>query len=254
MDRAYSILTITKADAAARVVEGLCSTPTRDLAGDVVEPLGGKWALPCPFLHQHDHASPVGWVEKLEARPDGIRFRARLAQIADAGALRDRLNLVWDEIRTGLLKGVSIGFSITKAEPIATGLRILEWTLHEISAVTIPCNQEATIQTVKAADQAILRKRQPARVVRLSAPQTPLAKSSRVVRLDSSTAPVSARPVADAMSKAMEQSHAEIAAEAERRRLGVGHRMTIDVIAAGAKATDAELAAIRARLEQLERG
>lgn len=253
MDRAYSLLTITKADADQRIVEGIASTPQVDLVGDVVEPRGGHWKMPVPFLHQHDHAAPVGWVEHLEAKADALHFRARLAKIAEPGKLRDRLELVWDEIRTGLLRGVSIGFSATKAEPIATGVRFIEWTLHEISAVTIPANTAASIQTVKQCDQAALAKARPTRVVRLDTPVG--RKPVPVVKLNNlPTSGSSDRPIADAIRKEMDRQQ-ELAEEAQRRKdLGPGTAMTIALMAAGTKATDAELAELRRRLDQLERG
>lgn len=252
--RAYSLMTITKADAEARVIEGTCSVPRVDRVGDIVEPLGGKWTLPLPFLHQHDHTSPIGWVEWLNASAEGVRFRARLAKVAEPGTLRDRLETAWGEIKSGLVRAVSIGFRILDAAPTSTGLRIHAWELFEISSVTIPACEQATIDTVKRLDSAAAREAKPHRVVRLSDPVPGARKATAVVRLDAM--PAGSRPVAMAMKEAMELEAAELerAAKraAERKSLG-SMASLIPVIAAGAKAADAQLAALAERIAKLER-
>jgi hypothetical protein len=53
------------------------------------------------------------------------------------------------------------------------------------------------------------------------------------------------------MLKALEEAEERDREAEERRKLGI-HGQTIELMTAGAKATDAELAALRARLDRLE--
>lgn len=53
-----------------------------------------------------------------------------------------------------LVRGTSIGFRPLdwKALP-SSGRNYTRWAWHELSAVTVPCNQECTIETIKALDR-----------------------------------------------------------------------------------------------------
>lgn len=77
--RAYSLLTIRSVSDEERVIEGIASTPTPDRMGDIVDPMGAKFAVPMPLLWQHDSRQPIGEVTFAKATPAGIPFRARLA-------------------------------------------------------------------------------------------------------------------------------------------------------------------------------
>lgn len=160
MNRAYSIL-VAKAvgDGDGRVIEGVATTPTLDRVGDVVEPMGAKFALPMPLLWQHQLDKPVGVVEFAEPTKDGIPFRARLAEVAEAGPLRDRIEEAWQSVKAGLVRGVSIGFAPLEggAERMKNGaLRFKSWEWLELSLVTVPANAEATISTIKSIDADLL--------------------------------------------------------------------------------------------------
>jgi HK97 family phage prohead protease len=156
MNRAYSLLTIKAADDDARVIEGVASTPTPDRMNDVVEPLGAKFALPLPLLLRHNSDTPVGEVTFAKPRKDGIPFKARLTKpTADMPAsLIERLNLAWAEVKAKLIRGVSIGFRPLEHAYIegTGGIRFTSWEWLELSLVTIPANQEATISTIKSID------------------------------------------------------------------------------------------------------
>ena len=82
MKRAFSILTAKAVEGdGERVIEGIASTPSTDRMGDIVEPMGAKFALPLPLLWQHNHSDAVGTVEFAEPNAKGIPFKARLANI-----------------------------------------------------------------------------------------------------------------------------------------------------------------------------
>lgn len=152
--RQYSF-EIKSVDAEQRIVSGIATTPEVDLVGDIVEPLGGSIKLPAPFLWQHDKNQPIGKIVKADITPTGIFITAKIAKIAEPGALRDRIDAAWLSIREGLVSGLSIGFTPTQSEPMrGGGLRFLAWTLNEISAVTIPANSGASITAVKRFDHA----------------------------------------------------------------------------------------------------
>lgn len=153
MNRAYSILDIKSVDDDKRIIEGIASTPTPDRMGDVVEPLGAQYKLPMPLLWQHDSRQPIGEVFFAKPTKNGIPFKAKLAKVDEPGKLKDRLDEAWQSIKIGLVRAVSIGFrSIEYSIMEDGGWRFLEWEWLELSAVTIPANADATIQTIKSID------------------------------------------------------------------------------------------------------
>jgi len=154
LDRAYALLSIKSVDGERRVIAGLASTPTPDRRGDILEPLGATFHNPLPLLLHHNSQHPVGRVT-LTAGPEGIAFEATLPEIAEPGALRDRVNEAWQSIKAGLITGVSIGF-----RPLADGVKflksggmhLLKTEICELSLVTVPANAETTIRTIKSFD------------------------------------------------------------------------------------------------------
>lgn len=157
MNRAYTLLTIKAVDDDQRVIEGIASTPSPDRMGDVVEPLGAKFNLPMPLLWQHDSRAPVGHVEFAKPNKDGIPFKARIFATETAGKVKERLDEAWESVKLGLVRAVSIGFSIEAYEILKEGgWRINEWEWLELSLVTIPANAEATIDRIKSIDAELL--------------------------------------------------------------------------------------------------
>jgi uncharacterized protein len=157
MNRAYSKIEIKAADDERREFTGIATTPTTDRMGDIVEPLGAKFSLPIPLLWQHDSQKPVGEVTHARVTTKGIEIRGRILQATQSRTLIDRLDEAWESIKIGLVKGLSIGFSPIKQEPIkgSYGLRFLEWDLHELSPVTIPANVDGSIQSIKSIDRQL---------------------------------------------------------------------------------------------------
>jgi HK97 family phage prohead protease len=154
MDRAYSLLEVRSVKENERVIEGIASTPTPDRMGDIVEPMGAKFALPMPLLWQHQHDKPVGHVEFAKPTKAGIPFKARLAKIDEPGALKDRVDEAWQSVKSNLVRAVSIGFRALEYNRMDDGgLRFLSWEWMELSLVTIPANNEAVITAVKNLDR-----------------------------------------------------------------------------------------------------
>lgn len=151
IQRAYSVIDVKsmKEDGELIWMEGVATTPAPDRMGDIVEPDGAKFKLPIPLLWQHDSRSPIGMVEEATVTKDGISVR---------GWIRKNVTPRIDEaialLKAGLVRGLSIGFRGLDVEEIkgTWSLRFKEWEWLELSAVTIPANAEASIQTIKQLD------------------------------------------------------------------------------------------------------
>jgi len=253
--RAVSFIEIKNLNEEQRTVEGWASRPEVDRQGDIVvseglQPLRGKINL----LLDHNHVQAVGTVEKVAATNAGVRFTARIAKIAQPGALQDLCNDAWEMVKFGLRAAVSIGFRPLDMEPMVSGgLRYSKWELLEISLVSVPACAGATIDQVKAFDRHLLRKASGGRVVRLNAPTRPV----RVVKLHdgasiSSPTGKAANPVGSAYLSASEQFAKALEVAVQSKAHGVAGAMLIQSTTAAAKATDAELAKLCNRLDQLE--
>lgn len=150
--RAYSLLETKSIDDASRTIVGVASTPEPDRGGDVMDPKGAKFSLPMPLLYQHKHDQPIGHVTEAKVTPAGISIKAQIAQIDEPGPLKERIDTVWQTIKAGLVKGLSIGWRpIVEQYDKATGNFIYpEWEWYELSAVTVPMNASTVIQSVKS--------------------------------------------------------------------------------------------------------
>ena len=158
MRRAYSTITVKDLSEDAREFVGIASTPSVDRVGDIVEPGGAKYSLPIPLLWQHDKNQPIGEITDARVSKSGIQVKGRILKASQSRTLMDRLDEAWESIKLGLVKGLSIGFLPNEYEPIkeSGGYRITAWDWHELSAVTIPANMDASISSIKSADRKIL--------------------------------------------------------------------------------------------------
>lgn len=154
MHRAYSLMTLKAVDEDNRTITGIATTPEVDRVGDIVEPKGAEFKLPLPFLWQHNSDEPIGHVTAAKVTKDGIEITAQVTKWDKEGKLKDRLDEAWDTLKAGLVRGLSIGFQSVESARIdgTYGIRFMKWLWLELSAVTIPANIGASIQTVKAYD------------------------------------------------------------------------------------------------------
>lgn len=191
LNRAYALLEIKSADDAARVLEGIATTPTPDRVGDVVEPLGAKFKNPLPLLWMHASDKPIGTATFGKATKDGIPFTAKIASVDEPGTLKDRLDEAWQSVRAKIVRGVSIGFrALEYAYMEGGGVRYVESEILELSLVAIPANADATIQTIKSIDsqhRAASGRNGGHLIVRLPSPQVAGKSKAGVFRLDSLT-------------------------------------------------------------------
>lgn len=157
MNRAYSFLEVKAVGEETRTITGIATSPEVDRVGDVVEPLGVKYKNPLPLLWQHEHDKPIGLVEFGKPTAKGVPFTATLPRIEEPGVLQDRIEEAWQSIKAGLVRAVSIGFRSLESENIAGtwGTRYMQTEVYELSAVTIPANASATINTVKSFDTGL---------------------------------------------------------------------------------------------------
>lgn len=158
MSKAYSTLKVKAAtdDGETRTITGIASTPKQDRDNDILDMVGAKFALPIPFLWQHNHNEPIGEVTDATVTDDGIEITATIVKIEEDGALKTRTDEAWQSIKSGLVKCLSIGFRPLEYNYLedSWGLHIKEWEWYELSAVTVPANPDAMITSVKKIKQA----------------------------------------------------------------------------------------------------
>ncbi|QDM14582.1 HK97 family phage prohead protease [Tardiphaga sp. vice352] len=123
-----------------------------DRVGDMIEK--GAFAnavMPIPMLFGHDVNDPVGAWDTATERSDGLHLKGNLLVNALPRA-RELLAL----IKSGAVRGISIGFVTKKAKARSGGGRTISvLELLEASLVTIPMHPGARITSAKSAIQAI---------------------------------------------------------------------------------------------------
>lgn len=133
-------------------IEGIAWAWSPDRVGDVIEKgafAGAK--LPIPMLFGHDQNDPVGvWTEAIEDS-EGLRLKGNLL-VNEVARAREVRALV----KSGAVRGISIGFLTKSAGPRKGGGRLikaLEWL--EASLVAIPMHPGARVTSAKSAVEAI---------------------------------------------------------------------------------------------------
>lgn len=185
MARVVSHLQLKALDSEQRVLEGWASRPESDRQGDIVVSKGATYRLPLPLLMDHDHKSAVGEVFEASVTDAGIRFKAKIAKIAEPGPIKDLCDSAWSAAKAGLRRAVSIGFRGLDVEPMPTGgLRFKSWEWFELSLVAVPACAGASIDQIKSIDRQLRRANlRPTRVLRLTDDDFARAGIDRRVRL-----------------------------------------------------------------------
>jgi len=98
-------------------------------------------------LWQHDSTKPIGVFTSLMETDEGLQVQGKLALDTQQGAE------AWALLKMGAIDGMSIGFYTVKDTfDNTTGIRYInEVMLLEVSIVTFPANEEATVTNVKSA-------------------------------------------------------------------------------------------------------
>jgi HK97 family phage major capsid protein/HK97 family phage prohead protease len=159
MNRAYCTIEIKAVESAdgKRQFSGIATTPSTDRMGDVVNPKGAQFKLPIPLLWQHNSREPIGWVTAARVTDKGIEVDGEVASVQEDGTLKDRLTEAWQMLKAKLVRGLSIGFNALESARIdgTFGIKFIAWEWLELSCVTIPANQDASITAVKSIDKAL---------------------------------------------------------------------------------------------------
>lgn len=127
----------------------------RDLGGDVVEPGAFTKTIAdkngeVPILWQHDSREPIG-MGKLMDTAGGLQIMGELAVESSPTAMK-----AYGLMKKGILKGLSIGYDTIRDEVKDKVRYLKELKLWEVSIVTFPMNELATVNTVKALEDAKL--------------------------------------------------------------------------------------------------
>lgn len=123
-----------------------------DRVGDMIEKGAfAKAVMPIPMLFGHDVNDPVGAWDSATEKADGLHLKGNLL-VNDLPRARELRALV----KSGAVRGISIGFVTKKAKARSGGGRtISNLELLEASLVTIPMHPGARITSAKSAIQAI---------------------------------------------------------------------------------------------------
>jgi HK97 family phage prohead protease/HK97 family phage major capsid protein len=131
-------------------IEGYANTVSKDRAGDVIPKTA--WETPNALtnyqknpiiLAYHDHSKPIGRMVSFEVTELGLKIKAQISKGAG-----DVYNLIKD----GILSTFSVGFGILDAEydHKSDTYFIKDVELHEVSVVSVPCNQDSTFSVAKS--------------------------------------------------------------------------------------------------------
>ncbi|MBR8433986.1 HK97 family phage prohead protease [Burkholderia cenocepacia] len=155
MQKSFSSIEIKSVQEDWREIEGIASTPAPDRVNDVVEPLGLTFQKETPLLLNHKSDQPVGTVQFGVPTAKGLPFKARIAKVDEEGEVKRRTDEAWHSVKSGVIKGVSIGFIARETSPLPNGgTRFTKAEVHELSLTAIPANPEAKITGFKALPEA----------------------------------------------------------------------------------------------------
>lgn len=130
------------------------------------------------LLWQHDSREPIGVFTKMYEDDHGLVVEGKIAMDVQRG--KEAYTL----IKMGAVDGLSIGYStITAKYDKKTNIRFLkELKLYEVSVVTFPANEAATVTSVKSDEQTLINNF----IKSLQSRQEPIANHSKESELDHS--------------------------------------------------------------------
>jgi HK97 family phage major capsid protein/HK97 family phage prohead protease len=92
-----------------------------------------------PLLFGHDQSDPIGTVENVRISNKKLRGTLRLGQSA-------RATEVWNDIKSKVLRFLSIGYSIDDVREEGRNMFVNSWTPYEVSVVGVPADHSVGIQ------------------------------------------------------------------------------------------------------------
>lgn len=151
--KSFDNFTLEDVDEESRTFTGVATTINLDRVKDIVVPAGAKYVLPIAMLLHHEPTEPCGEVQIAVISENEIRVTCQIPVVLEEGDVKRIVDKAWHSIKYKLIKGMSIGFTPNwdTAELIENGgIKFNDWEWFELSLVTIPCNRESQIDTVKA--------------------------------------------------------------------------------------------------------
>lgn len=155
--RAYSVLESKQFNDQQRTIHGIATSPALDRVGDSVDQYGVTAAASIPLFMYHDSRKTVGRAMLGKATAKGIPFEATFPNVAESGALKDRVDEAVAMVKYGLITAVSIGFRVLDGayEVMKNGgIKYLKTEVMELSLVPVPAQPEAVIAGYKSMDEA----------------------------------------------------------------------------------------------------
>ncbi|MGA3972415.1 HK97 family phage prohead protease [Ralstonia nicotianae] len=99
----------------------------------------------------HKPDQPVGTVRFGKPTAKGLPFKAQIAKVDDEGTVKARTDEAWHSVKSGIIKGTSIGFIPQEYNyKDDGGVHYEKAAVHELSLTAIPCNPEAVITAFKS--------------------------------------------------------------------------------------------------------
>ena len=93
-----------------------------------------------PFLFNHDPNRVLGVVESAYISDTDKRGYAKIRFSRSKFATE-----VLEDVKDGIFRGISFGYSLDEVEETDTGLRATRWTPHEVSLATIPADNSVGV-------------------------------------------------------------------------------------------------------------
>ena len=132
------------------IIEGMANTTSVDRAGDLIP--RATWEKPSQLTNYkknpivlafHNHSMPIGLVESMEIKDEGLFVRVRISETIPA---------VYQQIKKGILKAFSIGFRLNDWEynDLVDVFVMTDIEMTELSVVSVPCNQDSMFDLAKS--------------------------------------------------------------------------------------------------------
>lgn len=137
-------------EGAPLIIKGFANTTTKDRAGDVIPKTAweGEKAMPNYLknpiiLAFHNHSMPIGKMIGYNISDTGLEIECEISKAAGN---------IYQLIKDGVLKTFSVGFRCLEADwDEETDIFIIkELELHEVSVVSVPCNQDSVFSVSKS--------------------------------------------------------------------------------------------------------
>ncbi|WP_347140812.1 HK97 family phage prohead protease [Paracoccus sp. SSK6] len=192
-----------KAVGDGNTIEGYGSVfGNEDKIGDVVLPGAFRESIATKMpkmLWQHSPDKVIGKWDEVVEDASGLRVKGSFANTPKAQEVAEL-------VRIGAIDGLSIGYRTIESDYNADGVRLLrKLDLWEISVVTFPCNEAATIDAVKAAE---LSKKEVEQILR----DAGFSKSVAMKLISGGYDALSGQRDADADKQAKNEDYSELAA------------------------------------------